>query len=71
MLQQAFDSTAVAVQMLQDSMKHNFDLYIQNVWSTMTLIMISLGWLLTSDKARTFLAERREIRLDAYLTPLP
>lgn len=40
-----------------------FDGYIKNVWQTLGMFLVAIGWVVTSDKARTFLEGQRFVRL--------
>lgn len=37
-----------------DALKDNHKAYLNNVWSTMGFLMLAIGWVVTSDKARAY-----------------
>ncbi|TQV77220.1 hypothetical protein FLL45_04545 [Aliikangiella marina] len=56
---------------LIDALKDNHKTYINNVWSTMGFLMLAIGWVVTSDKARNYWQNShlvRNISLLAVLT---
>jgi hypothetical protein len=41
--------------LLHDALRHNYDTYIRNVWSTITALLVTISWLFTSDSTSDFL----------------
>jgi hypothetical protein len=42
--------------LLHEALKENYRNYTNNVWSTITGLLVAIGWLLTSEKSRALLA---------------
>lgn len=40
---------------LFEALKHNYDTYLNNVWTTLGLLLLCIGWFLTSEKMHTLL----------------
>jgi hypothetical protein len=55
---QAKEKADVAYKILVDS----YNKYLDDVFKTAGLVLLTLGWVLTSDKARQFLQENRNVR---------
>ena len=51
-----------------DCYKSTSDLYYSTVWSTIGAFLISIGWVLTSDKARDYLAHGIKAKSFAIIT---
>lgn len=56
------------IKLLIDMMKDNYSFYISNMWSTLGLIVLAIGWLLTSGKAKNYMSTSLHARSIATLT---
>jgi hypothetical protein len=43
------------------------DAYLHNVWTTFGLYVVAMGWIITSDKSRSFLLTNRAARVAVRL----
>jgi hypothetical protein len=49
------DAAQFNFQLLYDAFRNNHDTYVRGVWSTITAVLVAIGWLLTSETTREFL----------------
>jgi hypothetical protein len=61
---------AFGAELLRDSLESNFNGYINNVWGTITALLVAIGWLLTSEKSRVFLSRNPSARWTAITAAL-
>ncbi len=51
--------------LLHDALKANYEDYLNTVWSSFGFLVLAIGWILTSDKSRRFLADHARPRYAA------
>ncbi|MFA8436929.1 MAG: hypothetical protein ACEPOZ_20670 [Marinifilaceae bacterium] len=56
-----------AFDLLFNGLKHNYDAYFTNVYTTLATIVLAIGWILTSKAAREFLSQNLIIRKVAIM----
>jgi hypothetical protein len=49
-------------ELLHDAAKRNYDRYMNVVWGSFSFLLIAIGWIITSEKARIFLHEKKVVR---------
>ena len=45
-----------------DALKHNHATYLANVWATMGFLILAIGWIISSEKAREFFSNSNSSR---------
>jgi|SRR5690349_4001569 len=47
---------------LRDALRVNFEIHVRNVWTTLGFLFVGIGWIITSEAARQFLAQSPMLR---------
>lgn len=55
---------------LFEALKHNYDTYLNNVWTTLGLLLLCIGWFFTSEKMRHLKNKTRNLLLKVLIFTL-